>query len=74
LEPDLPGDLNGRQLADVARATRPALPVLSMTADIGGLESQLAPGMAVIAKPFTLSMFAMKTRSMIEGAPEASAS
>ena len=51
----LPNGLNGRQIADIAREARPDLPVLFITGYAGGaLESQLAPGMAVIGKPFEL--------------------
>ena len=52
----LPG-LNGRQVADAARLALPHLPVLFMTgyaelaAATGGF---LEPGMALIAKPFSI--------------------
>jgi len=63
----LPG-LNGRQLADAARVTRPGLPVLFMTGYAqnaaigdGGL---LEPGMAIITKPFALDAFVAKLRTI----------
>ena len=53
----LPGGINGRQLADAARTTRPDLKVLFITgyaenAIIGN--GQLAPGMRVLTKPFVM--------------------
>jgi CheY-like chemotaxis protein len=52
----LPG-LNGRQLAEAARAIRPTLKVLYMTgyADAGIIDDGfLAPGMELITKPFEI--------------------
>ncbi len=64
----LPG-LNGRQLADAARAHRPGLPVLFITGYAGhALEGQLAPGMEIIGKPFALDALAAKIRDMLEAA------
>ncbi|MCJ2132745.1 response regulator [Methylobacterium sp. J-026] len=64
----LPG-LNGRQLADQARATRPDLKVLFMTgyaenAAFGA--GHLEPGMQMITKPFPVEGLATKIRSIIE--------
>ena len=64
----MPG-LNGRQLADAARQTRPALGVLFMTgyaynAAIGHGEA-LARGMEIISKPFALEALGRKVRDMI---------
>ena len=66
----LPGGLNGRQVADAARERRPDLPVLFITgyAD-GALDSQLAPGMEVIGKPFALDALATRVRTMLKTAP-----
>ena len=63
----LPGELNGRQVADAARECRPGLPVLFITgyAD-GALDSQLAPGMQVIGKPFALDALASRVKAMLE--------
>ena len=64
----LPG-LNGRQLADAARALRPDLKVLFMT---GYAENAtvangfLDPGMAMITKPFAIEALATRIRDMIE--------
>ena len=65
----LPG-LNGRQLADQARETRPDLKVLFIT---GYAESAatpsgfLDPGMAMITKPFAVDTLMSRIRDMIEG-------
>ena len=64
----LPG-LNGRQLADQARATRPGLKVLFMTgyAENAAFGSgHLEPGMQMITKPFAVDGLANKIRSIIE--------
>ena len=63
----LPG-LNGRQLADAARVTRPDLPILLMTgyaensALAGGFLEQ---GMQMVTKPFTLAELTTKIREML---------
>jgi PAS domain S-box-containing protein len=65
----LPG-LNGRQLADAARALRPGLKVLFMTgyAENAALASGfLEPGMAMITKPFAMEALAGRIREIIEG-------
>ena len=63
----LPGGLNGRQLADAARMTRPDLKVLFITgyaenAIIGN--GQLAPGMRVLTKPFVMATLAERIAEM----------
>ncbi|WP_236552578.1 PAS domain-containing sensor histidine kinase [Belnapia sp. F-4-1] len=66
----LPGGMNGRQLADLAREQRPGLKVLFVTgyADAAGLSGEvLAPGMALIAKPFEAGNLASRIRALIEG-------
>jgi len=67
----LPG-LNGRQLADAARESRPGLRVLFMTGYAHnaavGTGSALEPGMEIISKPFALDTLAKKIRAMIEPA------
>ncbi|WP_343210950.1 PAS domain-containing protein [Ancylobacter lacus] len=65
----LPGGMNGRQLADAARITRPDLKVLFITgyaenAIIGN--GQVAPGMQVVTKPFTMEDFAGRIRQILE--------
>ncbi|MGN6282381.1 PAS domain S-box protein [Frateuria sp.] len=68
----LPGGIGGRQLADTARMSRPALRVLFITgyaenAAIGSLE----PGMQVMTKPFAMDALASRIRDMLRGAPQA---
>jgi PAS domain S-box-containing protein len=65
----LPG-LNGRQLADAARQSRPNLKILFMTgyahnAAIGN-GAALGSGMEIMTKPFALDDLAKKIRDMIE--------
>ncbi len=66
----LPGGMNGRQVADAARALRPDLKVLFITgyaenAVVG--HGQLDPGMAILTKPFNIDDLADRIRSLIEG-------
>ncbi|SDM69585.1 PAS domain S-box-containing protein [Methylobacterium phyllostachyos] len=70
----LPGGMNGRQMADAARVTRPDLRVLFITgyaenAVVGN--GHLAPGMEVLTKPFAIETMAARIRSMIEAVREA---
>ena len=65
----LPGGVNGRQVADAARLTRPALKILFVTgyaenAAIGN--GLLEPGMQVITKPFTMTDFGAKASELLE--------
>jgi CheY-like chemotaxis protein len=69
----LPGGMNGRQMADAGRATRPDLKVLFITgyaenAVLGA--GRLATGMAVLTKPFPIEAMAARIRSMIEAKHE----
>ncbi|THD70327.1 MAG: PAS domain S-box protein [Bradyrhizobium sp.] len=65
----LPG-MNGRQLADQARETRPNLKILFIT---GYAESAaiadgfLQPGMEMITKPFDLDNLSQRIRAMVSG-------
>jgi PAS domain S-box-containing protein len=64
----LPGGMNGRQLADAALVTRPALKVLFITgyaesAVLG--DGHLKPGMHVLTKPFSLETLGAKVREII---------
>jgi CheY-like chemotaxis protein len=65
----LPGGLNGRQVADAARRTRPKLKVLFIT---GFAENAvmgnglLDAGMALITKPFVMTALGEKIRNLIE--------
>ena len=65
----LPGGMNGRQVADAARAIRPKLKVLFITgyaenAVIGN--GHLDPGMHVLTKPFTIDLLGTRIRQLIE--------
>jgi CheY-like chemotaxis protein len=63
----LPG-LNGRQVAEAGRLSRPTLKILFMTgyADAAVMpEGFLAPGMALITKPFAIDAFAARFNSMM---------
>jgi signal transduction histidine kinase/CheY-like chemotaxis protein len=65
----LPGGLNGRQVADAGRVTRPDLKVLFITgfaenAAIGN--GHLGSGMEVMTKPFVMSALANKIRDLID--------
>jgi PAS domain S-box-containing protein len=65
----LPGGLNGRQVADAARATRPDLKVLFITgyAENAVLShGHLDPGMHVMTKPFPMEALATRIRDLIE--------
>jgi PAS domain S-box-containing protein len=65
----LPGGLNGRQLADLARLTRPQLKVLFITGYAEASLSrggQLAPGMQVMSKPFTMDSLAARIKGILD--------
>ena len=66
----LPGNMNGRQIADAARPKLPALKVLFITgyaenAAIGN--GHLESGMEILTKPFPMTTLAHKVRHMLEG-------
>ena len=65
----LPG-INGRQVADQARETRPGLKVLFITGyaeSVAMADGFLQPGMEMITKPFDLDHLAQRIRAMISG-------
>jgi PAS domain S-box-containing protein len=64
----LPGGMNGRQLADAARVGRPDLKILFITgyAEKAALnESNMEPGMHVLAKPFTLETLGQRVSEIV---------
>jgi CheY-like chemotaxis protein len=66
----LPGGMNGRQMVDAARATRPDLKVLFITgyaenAVLGN--GYLEPRMHVLTKPFAMEALATRIKAIIEG-------
>ena len=63
----LPGGMNGRQVANAVRERLPRLPALFITGYAGRvLQEQLAPGMDVIGKPFSLATLSAKVRAMLD--------
>jgi len=65
----LPGGMNGRQLAETARALRPELKVLFITGyaeDAIIDQGHLGPGMQVMTKPFAMEAFGRKIGEMIQ--------
>jgi PAS domain S-box-containing protein len=65
----LPG-MNGRQLADQARETRPELKILFITGyaeSVAIADGFLQPGMEMITKPFELDVLSRRIRAMISG-------
>lgn len=65
----LPNGMNGRQVADAARALRPGLKVLFITgyaenAAVGN--GHLEPGMELLTKPFSLEALAAKVADMMK--------
>ena len=66
----LPGGMNGRQVADAARVSRPNLKILFITgfaenAAIGN--GHLGAGMEVMTKPFEMAALGNKIRELLEG-------
>jgi signal transduction histidine kinase len=66
----LPNGMNGRQIAEAARQTRPGLKVLFITgyaenAVVGN--GHLDKGMLVIAKPFEMDVLARKIKEIVRG-------
>jgi PAS domain S-box-containing protein len=65
----LPGGMNGRQVADAARVTRPNLKVLFITGYAENAmmsRGRLEEGMFVVTKPFQMEVLATKIREIIE--------
>ena len=64
-------DMNGRQLADRAKESRPNLKVLYTTGFTKNAvvhNGVLDPGVALISKPFTVDDLAIKVRLVLDGA------
>ncbi|HEY1016794.1 MAG TPA: response regulator, partial [Herpetosiphonaceae bacterium] len=65
----LPGGLNGRQLAEIARQHRPGLKVLFVTGyaeNAANRSGFLDQGMEMITKPFAVDELGRKIREMME--------
>ena len=64
----LPGGMNGRQLADVARQQRPDLRVLFMTGyaeSVAVGDGRMERGMGVMTKPFAVAALAARVQGII---------
>jgi CheY-like chemotaxis protein len=64
----LPGGLNGRQVADAARVSRPALKIIFITgfAESASIANgHLERGMAVMTKPFVMSALIRKAQEVL---------
>ena len=64
----LPG-LNGRQVADAARLTRPGLKVLFMTGyaeNAARASGFLEPGMEILTKPFPMEVLTQRIKRILE--------
>lgn len=65
----LPGKMDGRTLAERARAVRPSLQVLITTAYAGSVlihEGRLDPGVELLSKPFTFVALACRIRELLD--------
>jgi len=66
----LPGGINGRQVADAGRTLRPDLKVLFITGyahNAASWEAQLAPGMHLLTKPFSMDDLTSRIKRVIGG-------
>ena len=64
----LPGAMNGRQMAEIARTTRPQLKILFMTgyAENSFLgNGKLEPGTHLLTKPFSLDSLKRKIQELL---------
>ncbi|WP_197488109.1 PAS domain S-box protein [Bordetella ansorpii] len=64
----LPNGMNGRQMADAARQVRPGLKVLFITGYAENsllTNGRLAPGMAILTKPFAVDVLTARVRELI---------
>jgi DNA-binding response OmpR family regulator len=62
--------MNGRQLADQARESRPGLKILFITGyaeSVAISDGFLQPGMEMVTKPFDLDSLARRIRAMLSG-------
>ena len=67
----LPGGMNGRQVADAARAARPDLRILFITgyAEQAVLHhGDLEKGMQILTKPFDMEQLNRRVRALLTGA------
>lgn len=67
----LPNGMNGKMLADEAKARRPGLPVLftsAYAAEVLVSDNRLDAGVALISKPFTVAGLAQRVRQALDNA------
>jgi signal transduction histidine kinase/CheY-like chemotaxis protein len=72
----LPGEIDGKNLAERARLSRPTLKVLITTAYAGDVlvhEGRLDPGVALLNKPFSREALAMRIREVLDSKPSGNA-
>lgn len=65
----LPGEIDGKQLAERARSTDPSLKVLITTAYAAGAlvhEGRLDPGIELLTKPFSFAALAVRIRELLD--------
>ncbi|WP_150303363.1 hybrid sensor histidine kinase/response regulator [Pseudomonas saliphila] len=68
----LPGGMNGRELAEAARVTRPHLPVLFMTGYAAHAlfeDANAETAMAVLTKPFPIATLVSNIRELLQSSP-----
>ncbi|MDB5840663.1 MAG: putative sensor histidine kinase with two and a response regulator receiver domain, partial [Herminiimonas sp.] len=68
----LPGNINGRELANAARESHPKLKVLFITgyAEQSVIGREVLPaGMQILVKPFAIDTFAATVQGMLQDAP-----
>ena len=66
----LPGGMNGRQMADAARVTRPGLKVVFITGYAENAvvsHGHLEQGMHVLTKPSAMEALARRIKNLISG-------
>lgn len=69
----LPGRINGKMLADGARALRPHMKVLITTAYAGDMlirEGRLDPKIELLSKPFSFAALASRIRGLLDCKPQ----
>ena len=63
-------EMDGRELADAARAMRPDIKIVYTTGYIRGSDGDELPDDAYLPKPFTLAALASKVRDALDGDPQ----
>lgn len=66
----LPGEMDGKTLADRAQSSHPSLKLLITTAYAGQAlvhEGRLDPGIELLKKPFSFAALAVRIRELLDG-------